>query len=57
MRGQLAVLNDALPGLDWLRITNRKSGAIQLTPLGPQPEPGNLRRLGKAIRDRWARSR
>ena len=39
MRGQLAALNDALPGLDWLRITNRKSGAIQLTPLGPQPEP------------------
>ena len=53
MRGQLAALNDALPDLDWLRITNRKSGAIQLTPLGPQPEPRNLRRLKKAIRDRW----
>jgi TnpA family transposase len=53
MRGQLAALNDALPGLDWLRITNRKSGAIQLTPLGPQLEPRNLRRLKKAIRDRW----
>jgi hypothetical protein len=35
MRGQLAGLNDTLPGLDWLRITNRKSGAIKLTPLGP----------------------
>ena len=53
MRGQLAALNDALPGLDWLRITNRKSGAIQLTPLDAQPEPRNLRRLKKAIRDRW----
>ena len=53
MRGQLAALNDALPGLDWLRITNRKSGAIKLTPLGPQLEPRNLRRLKKAIRDRW----
>ena len=53
MRGQLAALNDALPGLEWLRITNRKSGAIQLTPLGPQLEPRNLRRLKKAIRDRW----
>jgi TnpA family transposase len=53
MRGQLAALNDALPGLDWLRITNRKSGAIKLTPLDPQPEPRNLRRLKKAIRERW----
>jgi hypothetical protein len=53
MRTELAPLNDALPGLDWLRITNRKSGAIQLTPLDVQPEPRNLRRLKKAIRDRW----
>jgi hypothetical protein len=53
MRGQLAELNDVLPELDWLRITNRKSGAIQLTPLDAQPEPRNLRRLKKAIRDRW----
>jgi len=31
MRTELAALNDALPHLDWLRITERKSGAIQLT--------------------------
>jgi len=53
MRGQLAALNDALPGLDWLRITDRKSGAIKLTPLDAQPEARNLRRLKKAIRERW----
>ncbi len=53
MRGQLAALNDALPGLDWLRITSRKSGAIKLTPLDAQLEPRNLRRLKKAVQARW----
>ena len=53
MRTELAALNDALPSLDWLRITNRKSGAIKLTPLDAQLEPRNLRRLKKAIRERW----
>jgi hypothetical protein len=53
MRTELAALNDTLPGLDWLRITDRKSGAIKLTPLDGQPETRNLRRLKRAIRDRW----
>lgn len=53
MRARLAALNDALPGLDWLRITKRKSGAIRLTPLEAQHEARNLRRLKHAIRDRW----
>ncbi len=53
MRTELAALTDALPGLDWLRITDRKSGAIKLTPLDAQPEPRNLRRLKRAARDRW----
>ena len=53
MRTELAALNDALPGLDWLRITDRKSGAIQLTALEAHPEPRNLRRLKKAVRERW----
>jgi hypothetical protein len=53
MRTELAALNDALPGLDWLRITARKSGAIKLTPLDAQPETRNLRRLKRAIRNRW----
>ena len=53
MRTELNLLNDALPDLPWLRITDRKSGAIQLTALEAQPEPRNLRRLKKAVRDRW----
>ena len=53
MRTELAALNDALPKLDWLRITDRKSGAIKLTPLDAQPEPRNLRRLKRPIRERW----
>jgi TnpA family transposase len=53
MRTELAALNDALPDLPWLRITDRKSGAIQLTALEAQPEPRNLRRLKKAVRERW----
>ena len=53
MRTELAALNDALPKLDWLRITDRKSGAIKLTPLDAQPETRNLRRLKRAIRERW----
>lgn len=53
MRTELAALDDALPGLDWLQITNRKTGAIKLTPLEAQPEPRNLRRLQRAVRERW----
>lgn len=53
MRTGLRALNDALPDLPWLRITDRKSGAIQLTALEAQPEPRNLRRLKKAVRERW----
>ena len=45
LREREVTLNDALPGLDWLRITDRKSGAIRLTALDAQPEPRNLRRL------------
>ncbi len=53
MRTELAALNEALPKLDWLRITDRRSGAIKLTPLDARPETRNLRRLKKAIRERW----
>jgi TnpA family transposase len=53
LRGELVALNEALPGLDWLEIADRKSGAIQLTPLKAQPEPANLRRLKKAVQARW----
>jgi len=52
---ELSELNDALggKGLRWLKISDRKTGAIQLTPLDPAPEPINLRRLKAAIRARW----
>jgi len=53
LRGELAALNDTLPGLLWVEVTDRKSGAIRLTPLGPQVEPANLRKLKKAVQARW----
>ena len=53
LRGQLTALNEELPGLDWLEISDRKSGAVQLTALTAQPEPANLRRLKKAVQVRW----
>lgn len=51
-RQALAELNTAAPTLPWLAITDRKAGAIKLTPIEPLPEPRNLRRLKKAILDR-----
>lgn len=54
MRGEMAALNDALPGLDWLEIrAGRKQGEILLRPYEPAPEPQNLRRLKRAVRTRW----
>jgi hypothetical protein len=56
---ELSELNDALggKGLRWLKISDRKTGAIQLTPLDRAPEPINLRRLKAAIRAGGAWSR
>jgi hypothetical protein len=53
LRRELPALNDAPPGLDWLEIGNRKSGAIQLSPLEAQPEPANLHRLRRVVQARW----
>jgi TnpA family transposase len=63
MDAELSALNNALDagssaggagrGLRWLKISDRKSGAIQLTPLDALPEPINLRRLKAAVRARW----
>ncbi len=55
MRDELAALDRALPSLDWLRITDRKSGVIQLTTIDAQPEPRDLRRLKRAVQDRWGK--
>ena len=53
LHAELAALNDALPGLDWLTISERKTGAISLTPHDAAPEPRNLRRLKQEIKNRW----
>lgn len=45
----LAGLDADTPRLPWLTISDRKSGAIKLSPLKPLPEPRNLRRLKKAV--------
>lgn len=37
MTAALGELDDALPGLDWVDITERPAGAIKLTPLGGHP--------------------
>jgi hypothetical protein len=55
MDAELSALNDALPGLDWLKIAERKRGGpIQLSPLEPLPEPTGLRKLKAAVRRRWS---
>ncbi|MCA1697930.1 MAG: Tn3 family transposase, partial [Actinobacteria bacterium] len=53
LRRELTALNTALPNLDWLEISDRKAGAIKLTPLEPLPEPRNLRKLKRACVARW----
>jgi hypothetical protein len=53
MRAALDALHDALPGLDWLQIAERREGAIKLSPLDAAPEPRNLRLLKKEIAARW----
>ncbi len=54
LRGELATLDEQLPGLDWVDIIDRgKQGPIKLTPLDAAPEPRNLRALKNDIRTRW----
>lgn len=53
MTEALAALDDELPGLDWVDITERRAGAIRLTPLEAAPEPRNLRRVKTEVARRW----
>jgi TnpA family transposase len=53
MAAELQALNDALPGLSWLKIEERRSGAIHPTPLDAAPEPRNLRRVKGAVLQEW----
>lgn len=53
MRAELEALDTALPKLDWVTISERKSGAIKLTKIGPAEEPRNLRRIKNEVGRRW----
>ena len=53
MTTELVALQDSLPELDWLTISERRGGQITLAPLPPDPEPRNLARLKAEIRTRW----
>ncbi|WP_344953924.1 Tn3 family transposase, partial [Sphaerisporangium flaviroseum] len=50
----LAELDARLPGLEWLQIAERKSGAIKLSPIEAAPEPRNLRRIKNEVARRWS---
>lgn len=50
---ELDALEAALPGLGWLEVTDRPSGAIRLAPLDAVPEPAGLRRLKAEVARRW----
>ncbi|MFG1687644.1 hypothetical protein ACGFNP_46320 [Nonomuraea sp. NPDC049269] len=54
MTSALAKLNDALPSLDWVEISDRKAGAIKLSPIEAAPEPRNLRRIKNEVARRWS---
>src|SRR6266851_137031 len=53
MTAALEDLNDALPSLDWVDVSERRQGAIRLTPLDAAPEPRNLRRIKNEVSRRW----
>ncbi|MFI7114817.1 Tn3 family transposase [Nonomuraea sp. NPDC050227] len=54
VRDALAELDARLPGLAWLQIAERKSGAIKLSPIEAAPEPRNLRRIKNEVARRWS---
>ncbi|MEV0666233.1 hypothetical protein ACIBI3_19875 [Actinomadura luteofluorescens] len=55
MRAELEALDTALPTLDWVEISGRKSIAIKLTKIGPAEEPRNLRKSrGTCARSRMS---
>lgn len=44
----------AQPSLDRVEISDRKAGAIKLTPIEAAPEPRNLRRIKNEVARRWS---
>jgi len=53
MVDSLGALDAALPGLDWVQITDRASGPITLTKHEAAPEPASLRRVKAEVGRRW----
>lgn len=53
MSTALGELESALPGLEWLEVTDRAAGPIRLTKHEAAPEPVSLRRLKAEVGRRW----
>lgn len=53
MTTALGELESALPGLDWLEVTDRAAGPIRLTKHEAAPEPVSLRRLKAEVGRHW----
>lgn len=53
MESELGQLDAALPGLDWVDVAERKTGAIRFTAPEASAEPRNLRRIKGEVRRRW----
>ncbi|GGQ31430.1 hypothetical protein GCM10010140_71950 [Streptosporangium pseudovulgare] len=53
MTAELMVLDEEIGGLDWVDITERKTGAIRFSAPGPQEEPRNLRKVKAGVGRRW----
>ncbi|MDT3441581.1 Tn3 family transposase [Pseudofrankia sp. BMG5.37] len=53
MTEALAGLDEALPGLGWVEIKERKAGAIRFTAPEASEEPRNLRRVKNEVGRRW----
>ncbi|MFD4975316.1 Tn3 family transposase [Streptomyces sp. NPDC058424] len=53
MTAELVALDEEIGGLDWVDITERKTGAIRFTAPGPQEEPRNLRKVKAEVGRRW----
>lgn len=53
MMTALDELDTALPGLDWLEVTDRAAGPIRLTRHEAAPEPVSLRRVKAEVARRW----
>jgi len=53
MTAALDELDNAIPDLEWLDVTDRASGAIMLSRYEAAPEPRNLRRIKAEVQRRW----